>query len=368
MSRQTYLDLARENMPLPIGTELVLKQELDPTAVLLDGTRLGRVLEAAARRFRTPLAFPVMDLQLEKAVLLETMGVPVADVAQFHFETAPDMASIAHVRDRLRSGSLTPRMRANNDDIRHIAQNTNLIPVGMCIGPVSLMTKLISDPITPIFMAGSGETAEDDEEILLVETCLELAITVILESLRHQIAAGVKAVFIAEPAPNTVFFSPKQLAAGSDIFERYVFASNRRVAELLREHDVDLLFHCCGELTDAMLLAFTRLEPAMLSLGSSRDLAQDARIVPKDIVLYGNLPSKKFYSETLLTAEQVEHDGRALLDRMTAAAHPFILGTECDTLSVPGCEKEIWSKVDALMRCSCQNRPARGTPTCSNVA
>lgn len=358
MSRSTYLELASQDVALPIGAELVLKQHPDAHAVLLDGPRLGRVIEDAARRFRTPLAFPIMDLQLEKAVLLETLGVPVADVAKFHFDAAPDAAQITVVRDRLRSGALTPRMRANNDALRHIAQNTDLVPVGMCIGPVSLMTKLIADPITPIFMAGAGETAADNEEVALVETCLELAVTVILESLRHQIAAGAQAVFIAEPAANKVFFSPRQFEAdGGALFNRYVFDSNQRIAALLAEHDVDLLFHCCGELIDPMLETFTRLRPALLSLGSSRDLVHDAKLVPDDIVLFGNLPSKQFYSETLIAPDQVEQRGRDLLAAMRATGHPFILGTECDTLHVPGCETQIWSKVDALLRCTCGPRP-----------
>ncbi len=358
MSRQYYLDLAKKNVAFPIGAELVLKQRHDHHAALLDGELLGEVIADAARRFRTPLAFPIMDLQLEKAILLETLGVAVADVALFHFTTCPDPAAIGTVRQRLRHDPLTPRMRANNDALRHIATRTDLVPVGMCIGPVSLMTKLISDPITPIFMAGSGETAEDDAEIKLVETYLELAVTVIIESLRHQIAAGAKAIFIAEPAANKIFFSPNQLDAGSDIFDRYVMVGNRRIAALLAEHDVDLLFHCCGELTDAMLLNFTRLAPALLSLGSSRDLVKDAALVPKDIVLYGNLPSKRFYSEKLIIPQQVETIGRDLQAAMQAVGHPFILGTECDTLNVPGCENEIWSKVDAIMRCTC-GAPAR---------
>jgi hypothetical protein len=358
MPRQYYLDLAAQEIAMPIGADLVLKGEPDHHAILLDGARLGRVLEQAARRFRTPLAFPVMDLQLEKAVLLETLGVPVADVASFHFDAAPDAALVPVLRDKLRGGALTPRMRANNDAIRHIATQTDLVPVGMCIGPVSLMTKLIADPITPIFMAGAGETADENEEVKLVEVCLELAIAVILESLRHQIAAGARAVFIAEPAANKVFFSPRQFEAdGGALFERYVFACNRRIAELLAEHEVDLLFHCCGELIDPMLDVFTRLRPALLSLGSSRDLVQDATRVPKDIVIYGNLPSKQFYSDTLLQPAQVEQRGRELLAAMRAAGHPFILGTECDTLSVPGCEGPIWNKVDAILRCACGPRP-----------
>lgn len=54
---------------MPIGADLVLQEESSPEEVLLDGERLGQVVEKAARRYRTPLAFPLMDLGLEKADL-----------------------------------------------------------------------------------------------------------------------------------------------------------------------------------------------------------------------------------------------------------------------------------------------------------
>lgn len=351
MSRHYYIDLARRGAAVPIGADLVLKQLPDHERALVDGSRLGPILEATAHRFRTPLAFPLMDLQLEKAALLELLGIPAASVGTFHFTNPPAASDIRTVGEALRTGRLTPRMQANNEAIHYIATHTSLVPVGMCIGPFSLMTKLIADPITPVFLAGAGEAAEDSDEVRLVEACLELAVTVILESLRHQIAAGARAVFIAEPAANRIYFSPNQLAGGSDVFDRYVLSCNWRIAELLEKHHVDLLFHCCGELTDQMLLKFTELAPAVLSLGSSRNLVEDARIVPKNIVLFGNLPSKRFYSDKLITPEQLKESALRLQADMRATGHPFILGTECDTLSVPGSEKQIWSKVDAIVDC-----------------
>ena len=35
---------------------------------------------------------------------------------------------------------------------------------------------------------------------------------------------------------------------------------------------------------------------------------------------------------------------------MRALHRPFILGTECDVLHVPGSESTIWAKVDAFMQ------------------
>jgi glutamine synthetase len=83
-----------------------------------------------------------------------------------------------------------------------------------------------------------------------------------------------------------------------------------------------------------------------MSFGSSRRLWEDAALVPADTVLYGNLPTKRF-SGSDMTAAEVERLAQELVARMASVPHPFILGSECDVLSVPGKEGEILAKVDA---------------------
>jgi hypothetical protein len=39
---------------------------------------------------------------------------------------------------------------------------------------------------------------------------------------------------------------------------------------------------------------------------------------------------------------------------MGQAGHPFILGSECDVLNVPGSTAVIRGKVDAFVRCRCE--------------
>ena len=39
-----------------------------------------------------------------------------------------------------------------------------------------------------------------------------------------------------------------------------------------------------------------------------------------------------------------------LVRRMRDVGHPFILGSECDVLSVPGQEAKIMAKVDEFLR------------------
>ena len=168
----------------------------------------------------------------------------------------------------------------------------------MAIGPFSLMTKLMADPITAIAMAGMGMTPEEDANILLAERCLALAEIAIARSLEGQIKAGAKAIMICEPAANLVYLSPKQKSSGADIFERFVMRPNLRIREQLASAEVDLIFLDCGELTGFMVEQFaTRLDPAILSMGSSRKLWEDAALVPKSVVLFGNLPTKTFYSD-----------------------------------------------------------------------
>lgn len=351
MSRADYLALARSGLKMPIGADLVLREAGDAESILRDGPALGEIVANAAVRYHTPLAIPVMDLTVEKSALLQALGVAAWEADAYRFQGMPPRDAFERLA---RFGFLEhPRTRANAGAIRAVASgHKELMPVGMVIGPYSLTTKLLADPITPTYLSGRGVTAAQDEEVRRLETVLELATQTVERAVATQLAAGARVMVVCEPAANKVYFSPKQLAAGSDVFERYAMRVNHRIAEAIRGGGADLIFHCCGELIDPMVSAFATLRPVMLSLGSSRQLWHDATLVSRDIVLYGNLPSKKFYSDAELTVADVQRLSRELLEGMAAANHPFILGSECDVLSVPGCEQTIKSKVRAMLECS----------------
>ena len=349
MPREYYIRLAAEGLRFPIGADLLLAEQPDPEAVRRDGQKLGRVIELTARRFRTPLAIPLMDLRLEKADLLAALGLPSADSEAFHFTQPPDEHSLARLQ-ALFDAPFAARNQAHIDSVRYICQHTDLWPVGMAIGPFSLATKLVADPITPVALAGMGLTAHEDQGVLMMERCLALAEWAVARSLSAQIRAGARAMLLCEPAANLVYFSPNQLAAGSDIFERFVIAPHLRLKPLLDQAGVDLIFHDCGRLTLEMIRRIAlRLHPAILSLGSSEKLWEVAAVVPKDVVLYGNLPTKSFYSDGAMPVELVERLTRELLERMRQAGHPHILGSECDVLHVPEAAERIWRKIRAML-------------------
>lgn len=238
MDRQFYLDLARSGLRMPIGTDLVLHEKADPDRLVQDGQALGKVVEEAARRYRTPLALARMDLTLEKAVLCEALGVPAGAIPTLRFRDCPGEDVFRKVEERI-NGPLHPQLQAHVESVAYIAGRTDLVPVGMGIGPFSLMTKLLSDPITPIYLAGSGLGAEEDPDVRMMEVAQELSLRIVL------------------------------------------------------------------------------------------------------------------HSDGLITREEVERLACELIRRMRETGHPFILGSECDVLSVPGCEQPIREKVEAFLRCVC---------------
>lgn len=349
MDRSYYQQLAASGLRMPIGPDLILHEQPDPDAVLMDGRRYGQVIEQTARRFNTPLALPVMDLTLEKTAMLGLLGIPADQASTYHFQEPPGEEAV-ETAGRNWDALPHPRYQAQIEAIGHVAGQSDLLPMGMSIGPFSLTTKLMSDPIVPVYMAGNGITAEDDPEVAVVERCLAMSTRFVLQAVEAQVRAGAKAVCIAEPAGSAFYVSPIQMEEGSDIFDRYVIAPNREIKKRLDSLGADLFFHCCGELNDAMLSRYAELDPAVISLGSSRKLWEDARIVPERTVLFGNLPSKRFYSDREMSREQVEAVALELLERMRAIERPFILASECDVLDVPGCHEPIMAKVDAFMR------------------
>jgi hypothetical protein len=124
-----------------------------------------------------------------------------------------------------------------------------------------------------------------------------------------------------------------------------VLEPNRELRLLLEQCGVDLILHNCGEpMTDMVRQFAAELRPAMLSLGSSRRLWEDAAVVPIDIVLFGNLPTKSFYSDGYAAGRSLAEDGGTGAQH-DACGHPHIPGSECDVLHVPGAAGTICRKV-----------------------
>lgn len=344
-----FQDLASKGTRAPLATDLLLHEQADPEAARDNGARLAQVIEQAAKRWKLPLALPLMDLRLDKADLLASLGVDTMDAAdRFHFAQPPDQEARAHLQ-----AANAPRCAgsmARDQALRLIASTTGLLPIGMVIGPFSLATKLMADPITAGALLASGVEPADEPQVRLLLDCLAISESVVLASTLRQLQAGARAILVCEPAANTSFLSPRQMRASSTLFDHLVIEPNLRLNQVIQQASAGLLFHNCGELTDDMVKAFAhRLQPALLSLGSSRKLWKDASLVPDEVVLYGNLPSKSFYSDSVMPVDEVRRQTAELVDAMRRTGHPHILGTECDVLHVPEAGSKILTKVEAML-------------------
>jgi len=56
MSKELFLDLAAKGIRMPVGADLVLREHPDHEEIVLDGVKLGKVIEEAAHKYNTPLA------------------------------------------------------------------------------------------------------------------------------------------------------------------------------------------------------------------------------------------------------------------------------------------------------------------------
>ena len=350
MDKNYYIDLAREGRRMPIATHLVLHEKADPEAILLDGQRMAAVMLETAERFNNPIALPVMDLTLEKDILLRTMGVPPNETEAFHFDSIPDADRCAKVTTDVDVLTL-PRIKANCEALSILRDGGKVIPVGMSIGPFSLLTKLIRDPITAIYMAGTGVEPEDDDEVAMIHAVLKLTETIIHATCAAQIKAGARAIFLCEPAANLVYFSPKQIREGSTVYDDFVTQPNLRLKKMFDETGTDLLFHDCGELIPEMITSFGKLNPKIISFGSPVKLWEVEQYVAKDVVMFGNLPTKKFYSDEDVPLAGIEGRVSEIEEKLRPTGHPFIISSECDVLSMPGYEKTIMAKVNAMCGC-----------------
>ena len=228
MNREYYLELAKKGQRMIFGTGLILEEKPDYSEILNDGKRLGEIFVEAADRFKCPVALPLMDLSIEKSELLNLLGITEKDVFRFNYNLSDEI--IEKLKDNLDKKPI-PRLKSLCDAICYVKQNSGLIPVGMLIGPFSLMTKLLVDPIVPVFLAASGISGEEDPGIKNVEILLELAVIIIKRSAKLQIDAGAELMCVCEPAANMAFISPDLLTEDNDIFDKYVISYNKQIVD-----------------------------------------------------------------------------------------------------------------------------------------
>ena len=345
MARERWLDIARATPTVPLAVDIACHNLPGIKIRSQKSLPVGPALIRAAARYNAPFIFSKMDLTREQATLARSLGLSEpGDLESFHFNMVPEDGPAAELSKKEWFSSKEWEEQLSN--VMYAHANSTLPVLGSAIGVFTLITKMMQGEkaIVAVSMHGSGETATGDPDVALLLWLLPICEKVVTQSVTAQLNAGAAGIMIADPAAQVNFIPPSM----PEMFEKFVVEPNRRIRELIERRNADLFFHCCGELVPEYVSEFGHsIHPTVLSLGSSRCLWEDAKVVPKDVVLYGNVPSKHFVSKEL-TADAVTRQCRQLRDEMGRIAHPFILGTECDTLHVPGNDAAIDAKLNAM--------------------
>ena len=167
------------------------------------------------------------------------------------------------------------------------------------------------------FSRARGADAETPWPQRLVE-----AESAVAREIRSLAVAGSPAIVVEEPELN-VSTLPQP-------FESVVLEHYARLREVFLDARVDALLQVTGVLTRDHVSGLARaLHPAVLSLGPSRPLCEDVALVPKDIVLHGNLDSSLFTG----SMDDLTRHALRLRREMRATGHPHLLGTDGSALT-----------------------------------
>ena len=77
-------------------------------------------------------------------------------------------------------------------------------------------------------------------------------------------------------------------------------------------------------------------------------IANDGRWLPISSALYRHVPTRKSYSDEVVSVGQVREIAGAPAGRPRVAGHPVILDSESSVLNVPGCEQNHQEKSGTL--------------------
>lgn len=177
-----------------------------------------------------------------------------------------------------------------------------------CIGPFTLAGRLydISEIMTDIYL-------EPDVIESLLEKCTEF----IHNYCRAMKAAGVKGVFMAEPAAGLLSDEDCQ-AWSSD----YI----KRIVDDLQDDDFAIINHDCGnkgQCTQAMIASGA----ASLHFGNAIDMESVLAECPENLVVMGNIDPVGIMKQS--TPERVKDVTKDLLARVGEKPN-FVLSTGCD--------------------------------------
>ena len=267
-------------------------------------------LEAARamdQYFGADFVYPLDDgAVIREAVALQRMDTP----CDFCFCTEPFITSEKDLmRYRIPEPQSDARMSVNIEAFRLISESFTK-PLAVSVpGPVTVACELME--ISDFARATIRNPS-------LVNALMEFSTEAILRYCKAAAKAGVRFLCISEPT--AVIFSPKT-------FETMISLNLRKIFTAVGANTFCAL-HICGN-TMPLIPAMLTTGAECLSLDQVMDMPLVASMVPRDVVLMGNLDPITLLAEE--TVEVIQKETHALLRKMQPYPN-YMVSFGCDCL------------------------------------
>ena len=196
MESTLYMQIAEDGLAMPLATNMVLHEEAseaDIERALSNGEELGRCPCASRPPLWSTSRHSSYGPQARKRTAFAGPWPRTGPAPGFHFKQAPTATEVQAMITAL-AAPLPPALKAQVDAVRFVVRSApDLVPCAMTIGPFSLMTTLLEDPISAVYLASTGATANDEPAVALLDVALELSMRAVERSLRAQLDGGGEA-------------------------------------------------------------------------------------------------------------------------------------------------------------------------------
>jgi uroporphyrinogen decarboxylase len=253
--------------------------------------------------FNIDIVMPFMDLTVE----VEALGIPIV----FHENESPNvevhpLAKAEELKDYIVPNPNTDgRMPNFISVIKLLKNNTSKMVGGLVCGSFTLAG----------LMMGAEKLALNT--LIDPDFCkktIDFATSVILPYAKAQVKAG--ADFIVLLDPTAVLLSPK-------LYDEFAAPSIR---QMVKELKVPVIIHTCGNTTN-IVPNMCKTGAQGLSLDGMVDFRKLSAVVPRDVVLIGNIDPVRVMNNA--QSDEVYEKTMALLEEMKDVPN-FILSTGCD--------------------------------------
>lgn len=279
----------------------------------LTGTRISdnfenaevqsRSLEALYDRFRPDALLTMMDLTVEAEAIGMQVAKPdngVYTVVQ-HTVTGPQELARLSVPDPARDGRMPVWLQV----VKLLKSRVSCPVIAYVTGPFTLAGLLNGGTRAAMNVLRNPSFLKD-----LLEYCLN----VVQRYCQELIGVGADAICICEPAAS--YLSP----------EHFYEFSGQYIARLVKDWPVPSILHICGD-TTALLPKMIQTQVSCLSLDHQVDFGVADRVVPRDMMLMGNVDPVGVVGDG--TREEVVRSVGELLESMQSWER-LIISTGCD--------------------------------------